>query len=118
MFSAAEIPDAVFVANDHMAFAVIEELRGNLGLRVPEDVSVVGYDDVQLSSWPSFDLTTVRQPSGAMVAETVAALMAQIEDGETEPRRVKIDGPLVVRRSARRPTDWKTNWKGCDDERL
>ena len=60
----------------------------------------------------------VRQPSGAMVAETVAALMAQIEDGETEPRRVKIDGPLVVRRSARRPTDWKTNWKGCDDERL
>jgi len=49
-----------------------------------------------------------------MVAETVAALMAQIEDGETEPRRVKIDGPLVVRGSARRPADWKE----CDDERL
>ena len=114
MFSASEFPDAVFVANDHMAFAVIEELRGNLGLRVPEDVSVVGYDDVQLSRWSSFDLTTVRQPSGEMVAETVAALMAQIEDGETEPRRVKIDGPLVVRGSARRPADWKE----CDDERL
>ena len=118
MFSTAEIPDAVFVANDHMAFAVIEELRGNLGLRVPEDVSVVGYDDVQLASWSSFDLTTVRQPSGEMVAETVAALIAQIEDGETEPRRVKINGPLVVRGSARRPNDWKTNWKECDDERL
>ena len=118
MFSASEFPDAVFVANDHMAFAVIEELRGNLRLRVPEDVSVVGYDDVQLSRWSSFDLTTVRQPSGEMVAETVAALMAQIEDGETEPRRVKIDGPLVVRGSARRPADWKANWKECDDERL
>jgi len=81
-------------------------------------VSVVGYDDVQLSRWSSFDLTTVRQPSGEMVAETVAALMAQIEDGETEPRRVKIDGPLVVRGSARRPAEWKANWKECDDERL
>ena len=103
MFSADEIPDAVFVANDHMAFAVIEVLRGELGLRVPEDVSVVGYDDVQLSSWPSFDLTTVRQRSDEMVAETIAALMAQIEGGATKPHRVKIDGPLVVRGSARRP---------------
>ena len=53
-----------------------------------------------------------------MVAETVAALMAQIEDGETEPRRVKIDGPLVVRGSARRPDNWKANRKECDNERL
>lgn len=103
MFSVDEIPDAVFVANDHMAFAVIDVLRGELGLRVPEDVSVVGYDDVQLSSWPSFDLTTVRQRSDEMVAETIAALMAQIEGGATTPHRVKIDGPLVVRGSARRP---------------
>ena len=51
-------------------------------------------------------------------APLVAALMAQIEDGETEPRRVKIDGPLVVRGSARRPAEWKANWKECDDERL
>ena len=103
MFSAKQIPDAVFVANDHMAFAVMEVLRGRLGLRVPEDVSVVGYDDVQLAAWPSFDLTTVSQPSDEMVAETVAALIAQIEDGETAPRRVTIDGELVVRGSARRP---------------
>ena len=103
MFSAKQIPDAVFVANDHMAFAVMEVLRGRLGLHVPEDVSVVGYDDVQLAAWPSFDLTTVSQPSDEMVAETVAALIAQIEDGETAPRRVTIDGELVVRGSARRP---------------
>lgn len=112
MFSGPDIPDAVFVANDHMAFAVLEVLRGELGLRVPEDVSVVGYDDVQLSSWSSFDLTTVRQPSNRMVAETVAALMAQIEEGTGELRRVKIDGPLVVRGSARRPDGWKED----DDE--
>ena len=45
------IPDAVFVANDHMAFAVMDVLRfASLGLSVPDDVSVVGYDDVQLAS--------------------------------------------------------------------
>ena len=103
MFSGDRVPDAVFVANDHMAFAVMDVLRGKLGLSVPDDVSVVGYDDVQLAAWPSFDLTTVSQPSDEMVAETVAALMAQIENGETAPRRVLINGKLVVRGSARQP---------------
>ena len=103
MFSGHRVPDAVFVANDHMAFAVMDVLRGRLGLSVPEDVSVVGYDDVQLAAWPSFDLTTVSQPSDEMVVETVSALMAQIEDGETAPRRVLINGKLVVRGSARQP---------------
>ena len=112
MFAGDDIPDAVFVANDHMAFAVLEVLRGELGLGVPEDVSVVGYDDVQLAGWPSFDLTTIRQPSSAMVMETVSALLAQIEEGASRPHRVKIDGPLVVRGSARRPDGWKED----DDE--
>ena len=103
MFTGDHVPDAVFVANDHMAFAVMDVLRGKLGLAIPEDVSVVGYDDVQLAAWPSFDLTTVSQPSDRMVAETVSALMAQIEDGETVRRRVSINGGLVVRGSARRP---------------
>ena len=107
MFSASEIPDAVFVANDHMAFAVIEVLRHRLGLGVPEDVSVVGYDDVQLAAWPSFDLTTVSQPSDEMVNQTVRALVAQIEQGRMPPRRVTIDGGLVVRGSARCPSNWE-----------
>jgi len=107
MFSSDQVPDAVFVANDHMAFAVMDVLRGRLGLSVPRDVSVVGYDDVQLAAWPSFDLTTVSQPSDEMVSKTVSALMAQIEDGETVPRRVIIQGELVVRGSARRPATGK-----------
>lgn len=55
-------PDAVFVANDHMAMAVMDTLRFELGLNVPGDVSVVGYDDVAVAAWPTYDLTTVRQP--------------------------------------------------------
>jgi hypothetical protein len=43
-------PDAIFVGNDHMAFAVMDAIRSDLGLRIPEDVSVVGYDDVPIAA--------------------------------------------------------------------
>ena len=75
-----------------------------LGLRIPEDVSVVGYDDVPPAAWAAYNLTTVRQRANLMVEETVDALMAHIETPDTAaPRRVAIDGPLVVRGSARMP---------------
>ncbi len=106
MFQAKDRPDAVFVANDHMAFAVMDVLRYELALSVPDDVSVVGYDDVTLSAWPSYDLTTVRQPACRMVAATVEILMDRLADPETRPRRVALDGPLILRSSARIPKGW------------
>jgi LacI family transcriptional regulator len=102
LFDCEDRPDAVFVANDHMAFAVMDVLRFELGLRIPQDVSVVGYDDVTLASWPSYDLTTVRQPANRMVAETVTTLLSRIEDPTSPVRRVAIDGPLIIRGSARK----------------
>jgi DNA-binding LacI/PurR family transcriptional regulator len=96
-------PDAIFVGNDHMAFAVMDALRFDLGLSVPGDVSIVGYDDVPLAAWPAFDLTTIRQPVNRMVEATVLALLQQIEDPETAPSKIRIDGPLIVRGSARKP---------------
>jgi len=95
-------PDAIFVGNDHMAFGVMDALRFALGLRVPEDVSVIGYDDVPMAAWASYDLTTIRQPVNRMVAATVEALLGQIED-DAAPRKTRIDGPLIVRGSARLP---------------
>lgn len=99
-------PEAIFVANDHMALAVMDALRFELGLRVPDDVSVVGYDDVSAAAWPAYDLTTVRQPANRMVAATVETLLSMIEDGDTPPRRLAIEGPLVLRESARIPQGW------------
>ncbi len=101
-------PDAVFVANDHMAVSVMDTLRFELGLTVPGDVSVIGYDDVTVASWPAYNLTTIRQPANRMVAETVDILLRKIEDSNALPRRVEIDGPLIVRGSARIPEGWKT----------
>jgi DNA-binding LacI/PurR family transcriptional regulator len=94
--------DAIFAGNDHMAFAVMDALRNDLGLRVPEDVSVVGYDDVPMAGWAAYGLTTVRQPVGEMVARTVAALLARIA-GEGGPEKIRVPGPLVIRTSARLP---------------
>lgn len=103
MFAGAERPDAIFVGNDHMAFAVMDTLRFELGLRVPDDISVIGYDDVPISAWPSYDLTTIRQPVRRMVGATVDILLDQIE-GETAPKRIRIDGPLITRGSVKERT--------------
>lgn len=99
-------PDAIFVGNDHMAFAVIDALRAR-GITVGEDISVIGYDDVPMAAWGAYDLTTIRQPVNRMVEATVSALMRHFENLDNAvPRREAIEGPLIVRGSARKPKGW------------
>lgn len=100
-------PDALFVGSDYMACAVMETIRCELGLRIPEDVSVIGYDDISLASWPTYELTTVRQCANQMVVATVALLLEMIEQPDTAPQHQQIDGPLIIRSSARIPEGWK-----------
>ena len=95
-----DAPDAIFVGNDHMAFAVMDALRAD-SVRIPQDVSIVGYDDVPLAAWGAYDLTTVRQPVNRMVEATVDTLLAQIETPDTPPQTIEIEGPLIQRGSAR-----------------
>lgn len=102
LFATARRPDAVFVGNDHMAFAVMDVLRFELGLRIPDDVSVVGFDDVPPAAWPAYNLTTYRQPVDQMVAETVDMLIAKIGADRAEPRQVVLEGGLIIRGSAGR----------------
>ena len=102
-------PDAIFVANDHMAISVMDTLRYDLGRDVPNDVSVVGYDDVPTAAWKAYDLTTVRQPSNRMVSETVRILLNKINNSKSAaPERLEITGPLIVRGSARIPKGWNS----------
>ena len=119
LFAGAKPPDALFVANDHMAFGVLEVLREELGLRVPEDVSVIGYDDAPMASWKTFDLTTVRQPLNRMVEATTKLLLNEIQDNERAPEKIEISGELVVRGSARLPEGQKRSmpdpWPDAQD---
>ncbi|MDJ0639890.1 MAG: LacI family DNA-binding transcriptional regulator [Paracoccaceae bacterium] len=103
LFASPKPPDAIFVANDHMAFGVLEVLREELALRVPEDVSVIGYDDAPMANWKTFDLTTVRQPLHRMIEATATLLLNEIQDNERPHEKIEIPGELIVRGSARLP---------------
>lgn len=105
MFTGTNRPTAALVANDHMAFAVMDVLRFKLGLSIPDDVSIAGFDDVPIASWPAYDLTTYRQPINRMVARTVQTLLARIADAAIAPERVEIEGELIVRGSTASPKD-------------
>jgi DNA-binding LacI/PurR family transcriptional regulator len=94
-------PDALFVGSDHMAIAAMDVLRFELGLRVPQDVSVVGFDNVPQAAWDAYQLTTVEQPVDAMIEATAALLRAAIE-GTAPPETVTVPCQLVVRSSTRK----------------
>ncbi len=76
-------PDGIFVANDHMALAVMDTLRSELGLRVPQDISVIGFDNVPQSAWPAYGLTTITQDAQTMVDVTVDLLLQAIASDST-----------------------------------
>ena len=100
-------PDGLFVGSDHMAFGVLAVLRFELGLRVPEDVAVVAFDDVPMAAWPEFDLTTVAQPLQDMVTATVETLMNKIAEGpDAQPRKIILPCRLVLRGTTRLPEGW------------
>lgn len=92
-------PDAIFAANDIMALGVLDGLRRAGGLRVPEDVWVVGFDDIAASAWPSFDLTTFRQPINRMIAETLRILDLAESGAPSSPSTVLLPGRLIERGS-------------------
>ncbi|MEO0321589.1 MAG: substrate-binding domain-containing protein [Myxococcota bacterium] len=96
-----EAPDAIFVANDISALGALEGLRRDLGIRVPETVSVVGFDDIPMASWPSFDLTTVRQRRNRMIAIAMDRIDAILAGTDGEPERELVEGRLIMRGSVR-----------------
>ncbi|QJQ94990.1 MULTISPECIES: LacI family DNA-binding transcriptional regulator [Halomonadaceae] len=104
LFSKPPWPDAIFAANDYMAIAVIETLRDELGLGVPQDVSVVGFDDMPMSAWPSYRLTTVQQPLERMVTEAAELLLEQVREGSVSAVHKVMPVVPILRESARRPS--------------
>jgi DNA-binding LacI/PurR family transcriptional regulator len=88
-----------------MAVACMDVARHEFGLRIPDDLSVVGFDDTAPARWRSYDLTTFSQPLHPMVDATVGVLGDLIADPRQPPRRSVVDGELIVRSSARIPSE-------------
>jgi LacI family transcriptional regulator len=91
-------PTAIFAGSDMQAFGVYQEAAAR-GLRIPEDLSVVGFDDIAFSELATPPLTTVRQPLARMAAEAVRLVLDAEEGIPGPPPRVELATHLVVRGS-------------------
>lgn len=92
-------PDALFFASDVMAFGGIDAAR-EIGLGVPDDVSIVGYDDVPMAALPSYGLTTIRQPVREMAKAAMEILgLTEGRGARLEPTTRLIMGTLITRSS-------------------
>lgn len=96
-----ERPDALFVYNDIAALGLQRALL-EAGLRIPEDVAVVGFDDIEQARHAPVPLSTVRQPAGEISARAVEMLLGQIAQRPVE-RRVVLEPELVARASSEAP---------------
>ena len=102
LLSRADRPTAIFAGNDIQAFGVYEAARG-LGLLVPDDISVVGYDDVPSASWMGPQLTTIRQPLIEMAEQATRLVLSLGDSSRREPVRLDLATSLVVRGSTAPP---------------
>ncbi|MFD0898792.1 LacI family DNA-binding transcriptional regulator [Actinomadura sediminis] len=93
-------PDGVFCANDLLAIGLINELT-RLGVRVPADIAVIGYDDIELAASAAVPITTIRQPRRELGWEAAELALAEIREGRShQHRQVVLKPELVVRDSA------------------
>ncbi|WP_426564996.1 LacI family DNA-binding transcriptional regulator [Angustibacter sp. McL0619] len=97
-----EPPTAVVAFNDHCAFGVLGRVQ-RAGLRVPDDVSVTGYDDAWIARYASVDLTTVSQDAETQGAWAVQSAVARLEGRPEGPRERVVEPLLVVRGSTGPP---------------
>ena len=96
-------PDAVFAANDLIALGVLQALTMR-GVSVPDDVALVGYDDIEFAGSAAIPLTSIRQPAQAVGEKAVAILLEEIGDpSHAKPRHVTLSPELVVRASTDNP---------------
>ncbi|MHA7885052.1 LacI family DNA-binding transcriptional regulator [Nitratireductor rhodophyticola] len=96
----AERPDAVFCTTDLLACGVMDAARHRFSLSIPNDLSVIGFDDIEQASWDAYALTTFRQP----VEEIGAAAVDWLSDGDA------VDGPRIIHLTA--PMSWRKSVRG------
>jgi LacI family transcriptional regulator len=96
--SGARPPTAVFCVNDVSALGAVDAAAA-LGVGVPDDVWVVGYDDIDMASWESYALTTARQPLQDMASAAVDLLCTRIAHTDREPITVSLPSEVLVRRT-------------------
>lgn len=92
-------PTAIFCVNDAVAIGVLSAALER-GVSVPDDVAVVGFDDIDMASWPAFRLSTVHNPIDDMARQAVRLLVKRLQgDHDAEPEHVELPVELVLRKT-------------------
>ncbi|KJQ86935.1 MULTISPECIES: substrate-binding domain-containing protein [unclassified Vibrio] len=95
-----KLPSSIFVSNDMMAMGVINAAN-ELGIKVPDDLSIIGYDDIHIAKFMSPSLTTIHQPKYRLGQAAVETLVRRLDDKSNEAQVVQLEPTLVVRNSVK-----------------
>ncbi|NVC27323.1 LacI family DNA-binding transcriptional regulator [Vibrio parahaemolyticus] len=94
------LPSSIFVSNDMMAMGVINAAN-ELSIKVPDDLSIIGYDDIHIAKFMSPSLTTIHQPKYRLGQAAVETLVRRLDDKSNEAQVVQLEPTLVVRNSVK-----------------
>ena len=95
--------DGAFCVTDLLALGFLDAARHECGRCVPDDLSVIGFDDIPQAAWSAYRLTTFRQPTVALAAAVMEAIRARAETTAAPPRLATVPVELVVRATVRAP---------------
>ncbi|CCN69481.1 LacI family DNA-binding transcriptional regulator [Vibrio nigripulchritudo] len=102
IFNSTEKPDSLFFADDIMACGGMDAVRYEFGLRVPEDIGIVGVDDIRLAKSRAYDLSTIRQPYEEMISATIDTLFDHIADSNLAPQSITLRCEPIIRGSTKK----------------
>ena len=98
-----DYPTALFVCNDMMAIGVINE-AARKGVCIPDDLSIIGYDDIYIARYTTPPLTTIHQPKNEMAAMAVDTLIDRVDSKRDQGQVIRVEPRLVERESVRKAT--------------
>ena len=102
LFRSRRRPDAIACGNDRTATMLVESLE-TIGIRVPEDVAITGFDDESFARLSIPPLTTIRQPAGLIAKTAFKTLLARIRYPQNDHKEILLDAPLIIRKSSSIP---------------
>jgi len=103
LFEAHPDTEAVFCGDDILAMGAMDCIRSTLGRRVPEEVGLLGFNDISMARWPAYDLTTIRQPVEAIIAAAIEMVGRRIEAPLDPPEARVLPCEAVIRGTLREP---------------
>jgi len=99
MFSESSKPEAIFCATDNLAMAVMDIARLEFNLRIPEDLQVIGFDDIPQTQWLNYQLTTFKQDFKRLARESVKIVVSQIQDQDTSLVKLMVPVKFIERKT-------------------